>query len=291
MNTCHINKKPNKHLCSLDNKNKYCFDEHVLKKLVEIYNKKVSDNHIDIKNDTNYLIKELYNRLKDCDDQICFLSYFKSEIKKDKELMDQIKSMILPEGPLDNTWLNTDNINDIMKQFEKIYPKFKFLAANPIDIDTYVKPKMTQCKKEFFVNTSTSSYYNKMSCENFIDLQSKYNYLGFIFNMDKHNEPGSHWTALFVDLLKHKMYYFDSVGVKPPKEIYNLQEHLNHDSNNKFELKYNNVEHQKGDSECGVYSINFLSRMLNGERFDEIIKNPINDNDMHNCRSYYFVNY
>ena len=48
--------------------------------------------------------------------------------------------------------------------------------------------------------------------------------IGTVFNLDDHDEPGSHWTAMYVELLprcreKPSAYYFDSVGSKPPKEI------------------------------------------------------------------------
>ena len=55
-----------------------------------------------------------------------------------------------------------------------------------------------------------------------------------------------------------------------------------------FDIRYNNIQHQKGDSECGVYSMNFIIRLAKGESFDDIIKNITNDNEMNQCRKVYF---
>ena len=37
-----------------------------------------------------------------------------------------------------------------------------------------------------------------------------------------------------------------------------------------IDYKYNNIQHQTGNSECGVYSINFIIRLLNKEKFNLI---------------------
>ena len=39
-----------------------------------------------------------------------------------------------------------------------------------------------------------------------------------IVNLDKHNEPGSHWIALAYDNKKNKIFVYDSFG-RPTKEI------------------------------------------------------------------------
>lgn len=36
---------------------------------------------------------------------------------------------------------------------------------------------------------------------------------GYIINLDKHSQPGSHWVAVFDD--GHRVEYFDSYGVAP----------------------------------------------------------------------------
>lgn len=53
-------------------------------------------------------------------------------------------------------------------------------------------------------------------------------------------------------------------------------------------MRHNDVQHQHGGSECGVYAISFILRLLDGESFDEIIKNRISDEEIKSCRKLYF---
>ena len=55
-----------------------------------------------------------------------------------------------------------------------------------------------------------------------------------------------------------------------------------------LDIMYNYLQHQKGNSECGVYSINFLKRLVNGESFDDIITNQLDDEKVNKCRKVYF---
>lgn len=291
MNKCHINKTPNINKCSLDKKNSVvCFTDENIIELVKIYNQ-VFPNDIISNNNKHSLIKELNKKLSNDKNKI---KKFKKELKH--ELINKIKNDFLPKGPIDKTWLSSDNINDIMTQFEKSFSNYKFLGCVPIDINTVVKKRYAsdKCQDSFMLDTRSSTTYNKMSCTDLDNLVGKK--VGIIFNLDKHYQSGSHWTSVFIDFTSSNinMYYFDSVGVKPPKEVYQLKDDIKKwsDKNNKsLTFKYNTVQHQRGDSECGVYSINFISRMLNNETFEQIIKNPISDIDIHNCRTYYFDNY
>ena len=36
------------------------------------------------------------------------------------------------------------------------------------------------------------------------------NKIGVIFNLDKHDQSGSHWVAMFIDLENKFFFYFDS---------------------------------------------------------------------------------
>ena len=56
----------------------------------------------------------------------------------------------------------------------------------------------------------------------------------------------------------------------------------------KFDIRFNNIQHQFKNSECGVYSINFIIRLAKGESFDNITNNITNDDEMNLCREVYF---
>ena len=53
-------------------------------------------------------------------------------------------------------------------------------------------------------------------------------------------------------------------------------------------IKFNSIRHQYKNSECGVYSINFILRLLKGESFEHICNNITKDDEVNECRPVYF---
>ena len=59
--------------------------------------------------------------------------------------------------------------------------------------------------------------------------------------------------------------------------------------NKDIKININNNRHQYKESECGVYSINFIERLLENEPFENISNNITRDDDMFNNRERYFL--
>lgn len=275
-----------------DPNNKSCFTLNQLIEMANAYNRYVfktilkpsniqTFNNIDIikiKTDKPYLLLELKSRFKKVcnNDEIClthqaFMNEIVKEMKNDIE-----NNTFRPTGPHEpDAWLSTNDINNIMTQYETIYPNFKFFGAVPLD-----------CNELNFC-----TLYNL----NFdVHLKQKMNNLGIIFNLDKSGSPGSHWVALFIDLLNGEIYFCDSNG-KPP--IDNISEIINvfikyhkNKTNKRAIYKYNNISYQTDNSECGIYSCNFIIRKLAGDDFDNIINNPLTFREINSCRNVYFKN-
>ena len=127
--------------------------------------------------------------------------------------------------------------------------------------------------------------------------------IGVVFNLDKFRDDGSHWVSLFIDL--QEGFFFDSLGDKIPKEIKKLVDRLKQhcmELETPIELtEYNNykVEHQKENSECGMYSLFFIVTLLTGkinnvpiesseEKIDLFRKPRIPDSYVSNFRKIYF---
>ena len=51
----------------------------------------------------------------------------------------------------------------------------------------------------------------------------------------------------------------------------------------------NDIQHQKGNTECGIYALHFLETMLKGMDFEKYIENKNSDKYMENFRNYYFI--
>jgi Ulp1 family protease len=130
-------------------------------------------------------------------------------------------------------------------------------------------------------------------------LQNNRHKIGTVINLDYHNQSGSHWVALYADLAKHEIYYFDSYGIRPKPEIVDFIKKIKTFCDNKCKhekknpdtiVKYNRTRHQYENSECGVYSINMILKMLKGVAFDKHNKVKIKDKLINRCRYKYFSN-
>lgn len=225
-----------------------------------------------------YYLCKLQHKLKNkCNDQTCWtaLDIFNKLDEKDKDELENFT--FLPNGPKGKfEWLNTTHIDESLKQYEKKYPEFTFLGAVPIDFDDlpYLGIKDLDLPKL---------------------IKSGKHKVGIIFNLDEHDQPGSHWVALYADLKKGQIYFFDSYGEEPEKRIRVLIRRLARFCINNMGIdlknldsRYSEVRHQRGGSECGVYSMSFILRLLDGETFDQISSERIPDDAVNACRAVYF---
>lgn len=281
-------KDPNDKVCAPGKvfENGSCFTLNSLITMADAYNKDNPTNKIKL-NKTyetlhphkykKYLVKEFQKKLqKECKSQQCWtMQSFMRHIST--IIQDEINDFTFrpsgPEGKFE--WLNTMHIDDVMKQYEKKYPEFKFIGTVPIDFDDLPVLGIKDL--------------------NFGDLiKEGKTKIGFVFNLDEHWKSGSHWVALYANLKDGEIYFGDSYGTRPDKRIRHLMNRINRFCRSELGIKttdvnYNKVRQQFKNSECGVYSINFIVRLLKGTTLDEIMKNPVSDDRINKCRSVYFT--
>ena len=259
-----------------------CIPLNLLVKMAIAYNKKNKENSISLFDTLEelspdkyktYLLFEFQKRFKNTNhSEWVNNKIFDNIPKEDKEYLQT--SVFRPEGPQGQfQWLSTLDINKTLVQYENKYPDFAFLGAVPIDfneLDYYPFKKM-----------------------NFNELRKEgKNKLGVIFNLDEHYKGGSHWVSLFSDLEKGQVYFSDSYGKKPEKRINHfidrIKNYLETCNIDNLDIRHNPTQHQKGNSECGVYSINFILRLLKGKTFDHLTRKRLTDEKVNKCRFRYF---
>jgi hypothetical protein len=167
-----------------------------------------------------------------------------------------------------------------MKQYEKAYKCFDFIGPSPIDFDT--KKLYGECVWEELCHFNLKQQIDKGKTK-----------IGVIFNTDPHNKPGQHWMSLFINIKKKQIFFFDSVGDKAPRQVMKLVNRIKKQGNAigiKFEFDQNHpVEHQYGNTECGVYSIYFIVHMLEDKLTEHYFKTHIlKDEYMEKFRKIYF---
>ena len=220
-----------------------------------------------------YLIHQFKQIFPNCKDQICWTK--QSFIKKMQTQAQQelLTNTFRPTGPNGKfEWLNTIHIDDVMAQYENKYPDFEYLGTVPIDFDDL---------PDLGIKTLD---FNEL-------IQRKKTKLGIIFNLDRHDQSGSHWVAAYADLQKGAIYFFDSYGECPEPQIRKLLRRIHKFCSQTIPkpiCEYNKIQAQHENSECGVYSINFILRLLKGDTFEQICNEKVADSKINKCRMVYF---
>ena len=253
-----------------------CFSLQNLRDIAKQTNNKFSSVNINLNGTKKELLRGITKVLKnkyDCDDQLCWLNL---DIVKDLDDSEIDNFTFRPSGPDRGTkWLNTSNIDEVLEQYQKIYPGFISFGAIPRDFSALLPLSINQPEN------SLENLYNRGKFK-----------IGIIFNHDTSGQSGSHWVAMFINLKQGDIFYFDSYGLGAKKEILeykNKVETFLKSKNIKPNFNSNNIRHQFKGSECGVYSINFILRLLKGESFEEITNNITKDDDVNLCRRVYFT--
>ena len=248
----------------------------------DLWNKRHPDCQITTNN-----VREIWQQLKffmrnTCGTESCWLRQKFMKNKLDKELNDYT---FAPDAPPEwkkkpTEWLTSVDFIKIMRQYEKKYKCFQFIGPSPIDYDKHLSHG--ECVWEELCKFNLKK-----------TIKQGITKIGIIFNTDPHNKEGSHWVALFVNIKKEEIYFFDSYGERTSKfinrfakkKIIKQGETLGMD----FKFIKNKKRHQYRSSECGMYCLYFIIQMLTTDQsFEEFSKNKIEDIQMIRLRKKYF---
>jgi hypothetical protein len=277
-----LNCAPKSGTGKIDNKNYTCYSGSSLVYLKNYWNKRHPDLLITTNNPREIwkLLKEYMNNV--CDRESCWL---KQNFIKDNLNRELLHSTFAPKSPSTwsinkNQWLTSLDIDKVMKQYEEVYKCFEFIGPSPIDFDSH--QTYNECVWEELCKFDLTYYINKGK-----------NKIGIIFNTDPHYKEGSHWISLFINIKDKYIFYFDSNGDRVPKEIKKLIHRIKGQAiqlgiNFKILDNYR-IEHQRGNSECGMYSLYFIIQLLTENKPPEYFLNDrIDDDEMEKLRNKYF---
>lgn len=230
-----------------------CLTPIVALKIREEYNKYNAKSQIN-SSEPRQILDELHEKLPTCDSEECFLK----QIKDDK-LQRQIKDALFsPKSPASwkknkNQWLSNYDIFEVLRQYEKTYPSFKFMDSTYLDFDS--KLSDGTCVEEELCKFDLNEHMKTGKTK-----------FAFVFNLAKHGSPGIHWISLFVDTQNKVIFFLDSAGDPIPDEVMALVERIRKQANFKFRFDQSYpMEHQYGSSECGMYALYFIITMLTGK--------------------------
>jgi hypothetical protein len=261
-----------------------CYTTHSILKLRNKWNRRHPDMQITTHSPVE-IHKQLSYYLKNvCNHEACWLKQsklFGNDISSDKELTESFAPESPPEWKKNpNEWLSNIDIMKVMKQYEKAYPCFDFMGPAPINFDS--KKLHNQCVWNELCHFNLQTQIEKGKTK-----------IGIIFNTDVDTGPGEHWISMFINLKKRIIFFFDSVGDPAPKEIVAFVKRIQSQGKKLgIELMYDNnegIQHQRSNTECGIYSIYFIVHMLEDKLTEQYIKTHIiKDSYVEKFRSVYF---
>jgi hypothetical protein len=237
-----------------------CYTNGILIEIRNAFNAQPKNTKSPIKsNNPKIILYQLRKRMSaTCEKEKCWLSLLSPEQQK---VVDEM--VFAPEKPPEwksnpTEWLSNYDILKVLRQYEKSTPTFKFIEPTPIDFDTVLSENGSEkCVTDDLCHFSLKHYIDR-----------NYKQIGIIFNLDKHDQKGSHWVSLFIDIEHSFIFYFDSAANRTPKEIQAFVEKIKTQSlevgDGRGYTYYENYpnNHQRSNTECGMYSLNFIITML-----------------------------
>lgn len=236
-----------------------CFTEQAIKKITSAHNKK---NPLNIIPETLapkekwIKLKASMSRIPRCQQEDCWIDQTSLDLTDKNKLKAQLFVPLRPNVWKQNphTWLTNYDIANVLNQYEKSHAEFQFIGPSAIDFDT---KKNGSCICSNLCHFSIDNFVKKGKTK-----------IGIVFNLDRHDQPGSHWVALFVDLTENFVFYFDSTGAKIHPQIEKLKKTIILQGNGRMKYYVNTFEHQKGNTECGMYCLYFIITCLLRENDD-----------------------
>jgi len=239
-----------------------CYDRSILVKIRDAYNRTHPDQSPIQTRQPAALVQALRDRLSDqCDQEDCWLKLLPSA--QMQYLEERIFAPKHPREWLKNPreWLSNYDIINVLRQYEAAYPDFTFLGPSPIDFDKRL-PGKRGCVENAICTFRLANYVGPDAKQTHIKK------IGLSFNLDEHDEAGSHWVTLYVDLNHGIVFYFDSALNDTPPEIDALVHRILDQARElglKMTYRKNRIQHQFSNSECGMYSLFFLVTLVTGK--------------------------
>jgi hypothetical protein len=235
--------------------------------------------------------KVLHKRIAEKLEPICS---YREDCWATQEFMDHdtrrtLQEAFRPYKPVEwysnkREWLSNFDILYVMNQYEHKYPNFEFLGVYPIDFAEYY-PRSNIC---IGGNDMCNFDVRKLASKG----KTRF---AMVLNLDTHDMSGSHWVAIYADInprsKNYGIFYYDSVansvGHRTKKFMKQMVEQVKRyypRRKREFKDHYNRIQKQFKNTECGMFSMVFLTQCLKEIPFQLICKYMKKDDDMNKFR-------
>lgn len=222
---------------------------------------------------------------------------------KMETLLQAITEHFKPHKPKGiNAWLSNFDINYVLEQYQKKHSDYQHLGTVPIDFaqipqygvhnEAIFSQIIQNGKRKLSIVYNTDPSYKRGQhwIASFIHIRDPSNKISSCSLID--GQPScpantSNKTCSVQDIDNDDdsikacskdgtIEFYDSVGSKMPKEVSNFLLNVSARFCNSLNLDMcilrSTTATQKGDGQCGVYCLDYITRRLEGESFNEVSK-------------------
>lgn len=195
----------------------------------------------------------------------------------EKTVMKEINENFKPPGPVDWSLFNNFVEDNVMKHLNRWDPTFLGLDVNLMDFESY-GGSLSQLR---FTN------------DGIIHNGKTYKSFGCVVNTMKMSgdlTKVGHWVAVFGDFRNpHKtIEYFNSSGRSAPSEMWSWMNKSAKSVENCTALNVSNIQHQKSETECGIYAVYYITARVCGLCYKKFRETTISDERVNKFRKNMF---
>lgn len=193
-------------------------------------------------------------------------------------VLEEINTNYKPVGPVDWSLFSNFVEDNVMRRLHQWDPIFIGLDVNLMDFEDY-GGSLTK-----LVFTDEGISYNGHVYKTF----------GCVVNTMKMSSDLTkvgHWVAVFGDFRNPQaktIEYFNSSGRSAPPEMWNWMQKSAKSVPNCIPLNVSNIQHQKSETECGIYSIYYITARVCGICYKKFRETIISDDRVNKFRKNMF---
>ena len=196
----------------------------------------------------------------------------------EKTVLEEINTNFKPPGPTDWSLFNNFVEDNVMRHLHNWDKTFIGLDVNLMDFESY-GGSLTRLSF-----TDDCIFYNG----------NQYKTFGCVLNTMKMSGDLTkigHWVALFGDFRNPQaktIEYFNSSGRSAPPELWSWMQKTAKSINNCIPLNVSNIQHQKSETECGIYSVYYITARVCGICYKKFRETNISDERVNKFRKNMF---
>lgn len=265
-NACHWNAKDGR---------KKCMSDEIITKL------KAGANNIQFNDNLDKLLMDKGGTI----DELGFLLSKRTiSLLGKNTILEEVQTRFKPVGPIDNELFNNfviDNAEVI--HLHSLDKSFLGVDVNLMDFDDY-QGSLTQLRPSKNGVTFDGNEYKHFGCV-----------LNTLLRSGNLKKVG-HWVAMYGDFRNNKLHtieYFNSSGNSAPKNVLKWMEQFAQEREKISGIKCialnaSTVQHQKSDTECGIYALYYILSRFVGIPYKKFREGRIPDDHVTKFRSKMF---